>query len=563
MRGNCFVSWSSDHWQLYSSPRRSRRVTDPNDLLDVIREIFGSSSTHRAGWIAYEAASVLLKTDFEPKGADKQVYLEFAEFDAPERFLWLEPSPFKLDLSEKTLAWTYEDYAGRFERAHRYLADGTNYQTNLTFATEFASELDAADLFSLWCGIDPPRCARLSRIGKDVVSLSPEGFYGSLELRNGRKLVMSSPMKGTAPLDYPQDWLQNDPKSRAENLMIVDMVRNDLGRLSEVQDLNTHLFHVGRARNVWQMSSSVSCSTTSSDTEVFEQLFPAASITGAPKLKTMEVIDELETSPRGVYCGAVGVLGPDADGVNSVGFCVPIRTAESMGNGQWRFRVGSGIVWDSTAEEEYKECLLKAEVLDKPGAAWGLIETFRSDHGAVDLIEEHLARLHRSAQTFGVPLNEDSIREAMTGLSDGVYRLVVSKHGEIQMSKKDVPVPDVIRITRRPARNRAVSLLTSHKTTDRSAYRTRGAEEQEKERLWANKQGHLTEFTTGNLVVQLDCTMYTPPLSCGLLPGVARAHWIKTGKLQERVLTMEDLERAEAVYHLNAARGLRPVEFTD
>ena len=507
-----------------------------------------------AGWIAYEAAPYLsVDRGGVPEGregvasgrAAERPLLEFAVFNRVTIHEYLEP-PRDVGIHSTGLEWDRATYLSKFDIVKQHLAAGRNYQTNLTFATNFETDHDAAELFSGWCGVSPPPFATLCRLGIDVVSLSPELFF---DRYHGS--VLCRPMKGTAPAGTDRELLRTDPKTRAENLMITDMVRNDLNSLGQVSKMKCKLFRVEEHRTVLQLTSKISCRHRSTTPQLFRALFPAASVTGAPKTETLRIISELEDSPRGVYCGALGVLTKGC-----VRLSVPIRTAERMQGTTWRYRVGSGIVWDSEGDREYDECLLKAEVIRNPAEGFGLIETFCVENGEIALLQGHLERLERGCQRFGLEFNLEKLGTAIRGLEDGVFRLVLWGNSEITVDKK----PEAQATVRAPREPRVVGPRpegwAGEKTTDRREYGDGS------ERLWISG-GLLAEFTTGNIVLQLDGELYTPLFQGQLLPGVARAHWLATGKLKERVLTVADLDRAEAVFHLNAARGLRPVEFVD
>lgn len=578
-----YVDSVSTSWRLYREPTRFWRVFDPALLSETLDEIFAvaeeaNPSTAVAGWIAYEAAPYLsADRGGAPEGregvasgrAAERPLLEFAQFSRLSFHEYLEP-PGALTINPTGQEWDRETYLSKFEIVKKHLSEGRNYQTNLTFATTFETDHDAAELFSAWCGVTPPPFATLCRLGTDIVSLSPELFFA----QNG-PITRCRPMKGTAPAGSDPELLRSDPKTRAENLMITDMVRNDLHSLGGVVQMECDLFQVEEHRTVLQMTSKVTCTHNSALPETFKALFPAASVTGAPKAETLRIISELEDSPRGVYCGALGVLWK-----GRARFSVPIRTADKMEGSRWRYRVGSGIVWDSEGDREYDECLLKAEVIRTPAEGFGLIETLCVKNGQVALLEGHAHRLGRGCESFGLEFDVQKLAAAIQRPNDGVYRLVVWGNNEITVEKKSA-TPEVVRVPKVP---RTIGTHPLHwigeKTTDRRAY---GSGE---EVLWCStgyewikrdgspatemSEPRLLEFTTGSLVVQLDGDLYTPPMLFGehvqtlqLLPGVARAHWLATGKLKERVLTLADLDRAEAVFHLNAARGLRPVEFVD
>jgi para-aminobenzoate synthetase/4-amino-4-deoxychorismate lyase len=391
-------------------------------------------------------------------------------------------------------------------------------------------------------------------------------------------------MKGTAPRGRtPREdarlktWLAVDEKQRAENLMIVDLLRNDLGRLAKIGSVEvTDLFTVETYRTVHQMTSGIRAEMRSDMglRAMLKALFPSGSVTGAPKVRAMEIIRELEDLPRGVYTGAVGTIAPNGDAE----FNVAIRTL-MLANGKGEMGIGSGVVADSKGEAEYEECLLKGEFLTKPAQNFDLIETIRWEReGGFYLLDRHLSRLKASAQHFGYPYDRDAVKSALAaetrGLEGGTYmvRLLLSEDGGVTVTAKEITLPDRETVWTFAVSDHRVDEKDPfffHKTTRREFYELALAEAQEAtgcdEVIFLNSKGELTEGTRTNLFLEKDGRLYTPAVACGLLPGTLREEMIDLPRVEasEAILTLDDLQRADRIYLGNSVRGLiraEPVE---
>ena len=463
---------------------------------------------------------------------------------------------------------------GEYEDAlcaiHEAIAAGEVYQVNFSFRLRAPYEGDLLPLFwQLYERQPVPYAAYLDTGAHAIASLSPELFFAL----DGERIA-TRPMKGTAPrgLTLADDLQQaarltQCPKNRAENLMIVDMARNDLGRIAHIGSVRVpRLFEAERYATLWQMTSTVVACTDAPLSEIFRALFPAASITGAPKIRATHVIDALERAPRGVYTGAIGVVLPD----RRAQFNVAIRTLHhDKARGQLQYGVGSGVVWDSEQVAEYAECLAKAQVLLAPRPAFELLETLLWRRGrGYFLLEAHLKRLRDSACYFDFVVDADAVRRQLLTVAEGFIepryrvRLRVNRRGQAQVEYAPL-LPERrawrVALAQQPVNPREVFLY--HKTTHRQVYeRALAARPDCDDVLLWNTHGELTESTRANVVVRLDGRYYTPPVECGLLAGVYRGHLLQRGLLRERVLTIDDLRRAEAIYLINAVRGWIRVE---
>lgn len=538
---------------------------------------------HAAGFIAYEAAPAFDPALVAHPPAPGLPLLWFSLYGRRSR---TSPPERRAESAAPAVGpWSPSisglEHARRVGRIRELIAAGDTYQVNLTFGLEADFDGDVDALYRSLCASQRGGyCALLRAPFGTVVSVSPELFFRW----SGHDLVLR-PMKGTRPRGR---WAEEDEalarelvgseKERAENLMIVDLLRNDAGRVAEIGSVAVPaLFEVERYPTVHQLTSTVIARTRRGTRleDVLGAVFPSGSVTGAPKIRTMEIIRELEDGPRGVYTGAVGFVSPDETVFN-----VPIRTLfVEPGGSRIRMGVGSGITYDSDPAAELAECMQKAAFVHRRSAEVELLETLRHDPGTgYHLLDGHLRRLERSARYFDIPLDLPAIRRALAeaiettdgravrdpngaGVSPLRVRLVVAADGRphVECERLDPP-PAMLRARLSLDPIDRSSPLIYHKTTARDVYRRRRAAHPGfDEVLLTNERGELTEFTIGNVVLVIDGTWLTPPVRSGLLPGVAREALLADGRMQERVLTPTDLARAEAVYLVNSVRDIIPV----
>jgi len=467
-------------------------------------------------------------------------------------------------------------------RIRDYIAAGDTYQVNYTYRLRFDAFGSIFTLYSRLRARQPVPYGALIGLadGSAVLSFSPELF-----VRYSDAVLLARPMKGTAPAGKDEATnaeralaLARDPKNRAENLMIVDLLRNDLGRVAQTGSVSVpKLFEVTRFGAVLQMTSTVQARLRADVTlaDLFAALYPCGSITGAPKRRTMEIIDELEPDARGVYTGAIGWFDPPLDGRAFGDFClsVPIRTL-ALGPGEGLRRgelgVGAGIVHDSDPQGEFAECRLKARFLTGLANEFDLFETIKASwQDGPRHLDLHLARIAASAAYFGMPFDEEAARalvvDACLGLphKGGLHRLRLSlaAGGELTITSAPLsPLSEPVRLVLADAPTASNDVFLRHKTAVRSRYDAawRGAEAQGAfDALFFNERGELTEGGRSNVFVLLDGQWCTPPLGCGLLPGVMRSVMLAAPAWDavERVITREMLLRAEGIVVCNALRG--------
>jgi para-aminobenzoate synthetase / 4-amino-4-deoxychorismate lyase len=490
-----------------------------------------------------------------------------------------EPGPPSFPLAEP-------DYAERIAAIHEYIRAGDVYQLNFTFPLRFKAPERIAALYAELRRRQPVKYGALIHWerGRYILSYSPELFFRIDRERESRRIT-TMPMKGTVrrgrttaeDLDAAE-WLRNDAKNRSENVMIVDLLRNDLGRLCEFGSVETRdLFAVERHPTLWQMTSTVSGVLRQgvSFGEILASLFPSGSVTGAPKVRAMQLISGLEEEPRGVYTGMIGYFS-QRESVASVAIrTVEIDTVEADGGNADRtakMGVGSGIVIDSDAAEEYRECRLKSQFLTERPPRFELIETLRWD-GGYPLLELHLDRLEDSARYFDFRFDRAEIRSglmaaavAMLGSAPRKVRLLLSRDGGVMIESEPLVAPSgaALRVCIGAGRTDAEDRFYFHKTTNRQLY-TRALKSAQQagfdDVLFLNCDEQVTESAIGNVFIEKDERLWTPPVACGLLGGVFRRHLMETrNDVAERVLRLEDLKAADRVYLSNAVRGLRAVE---
>lgn len=560
---------------LFSRPRTALTARAYGDVLPLLEEVQRQSAAGRycVGFIAYEAAYAihpqLLAAAPAPAGllAWFGVYEQHDRLES-ERLAQMLGGAAGAEVFDVRFAVDRAAYRRQVARIKQHIRDGDVYQVNLTAPLRFRCRGSPLALYRELRQKQRVGFGGVLRMGDDwLVSLSPELFVR----RDGDRLIVR-PMKGTAPrgVHSREDraraaWLRASEKNRAENLMIVDLLRNDLSVVARPGSVRvTSLFDVERYETLWQMTSTIEAEARPGVgvAEVLRALLPSGSVTGAPKLRALEIIRDIEAEPRGAYCGAIGMVRPGGDFV----FNVPIRTIE-IRDGRGRMGVGSGIVWDSDPEAEYDECLLKGRFLTAPPApAFELLETMRAEDGSVALLDRHLERLREAADYFEFPFEADRIRQRLSDLGQGSLRvrLLLSREGHLTLEAEPLDAsaaPQTAIIY--PEHLPEADAFLAHKTTHRPFHdralawaRAQGADEA----ILLNTRGEVVEGTFTNVWVRQGGRLLTPRLASIGLPGVYRAHLLATrSDAAEALLSAEDLMRAEAVLLSNAVRGLVPV----
>jgi para-aminobenzoate synthetase/4-amino-4-deoxychorismate lyase len=459
----------------------------------------------------------------------------------------------------------YDAYVTKLNKVKESIAKGDYYQTNVThrLMTKFSGS--SIGFFQSLMKAQPD-CYSFYLEGGDwqIASVSPELFFHYDPIS---RLITTQPMKGTSPLSQsPLDLIKSE-KDRAENLMIVDLLRNDLSQISEVGSVNTpSLFTVQTLSTLHQMTSTIQgkLKKNKSLIDIISALFPCGSITGAPKIAAMKALTELEISPRGPYCGALGVVSPSGEALFTVG----IRTV-TLHNSQAICGLGSGVTWDSEPQKEWEECKIKSRFLNRASGSFDILETMLYEEEGYFLLDRHCHRLHQSATFFGYPSHLEKIKAFIANIpltitSPARVRVCLDRHGTLSFEASPLPLTPpspVVELATMPIDSE--SDFVKHKTTNRKIYESFSPSQPEIfDCLLFNKKGELTEFTRGNLCLEIEGHFYTPPLSSGLLPGVFRDHLLKEKKMTEKILTRDTLASASKIYFLNSLRKLFPVSLS-
>ena len=567
----------------------SFRLTDPAGVLEAMRpedvlptlaaaEGAAARGLWVAGFVTYEAAPgldpSLVVRSRDPGDPFARLPLAwFAMFQ--QRQETVLPSP--RDETPPSDAWMPTVDRARYDRAiaeiRERIAAGDTYQVNHTLRLRSTVDGDERGLYRDLCYAQRGAHAGYLNAGRyRILSASPELFF---RLDGGR--LTTRPMKGTAPRgrwlaedDAARERLTASVKDRAENAMIVDLLRNDLGRIGRPGTVRwSKVFEPERFETVWQLTSTVTADLEPGTgvPDVFRALFPSGSITGAPKVRTMRIIADLEDSPRGVYCGAVGYLAPAAAGPPQASFNVAIRTvvvdAES---GTAEYGVGGGITWDSSPAGEYDEAIAKARVLTARRPPFELLESMRRDPGEpIRRWRQHVERLRRSAAYFGYAFDRDLVREAMDEAGADAdrpikIRLRLSRVGAIDVSwaALDRGAPEPLRLAMDDVPVDPTDVFLFHKTTMRRRYDdARARHAGVDDTVLVNTRGGITETTAANIAAKLDGRWWTPPLDAGLLPGTERAALLDEGLLEERSISIDEARTAEALAVFSSVRGWR------
>lgn len=560
LAGDAVVRTDRGTWAHYSGRVSTLTAETPEEVGAVIDlvEQWAQEGGVAVGYVAYEAGRgldpALVAKDFAGP------YAQFALFgDVPREYDALAPvePPKQLTMVP---GWTEEEYIVHAEQVLENIREGRIYQANLTFPLE----LDFPDVKRAWFGLAEPSAPAYSSYiefsNLQIACLSPELFF----CRDGNRW-RSRPMKGTSSIDaHRASPLQLREKDRAENIMIVDMVRNDLGRIAETGSVQvSSLCDIEIYPGLVQMTSTVEADSSAGLREGFGALFPAASITGAPKVEASRVIAEHEVSARGIYCGAVGTVGPG----RFARFAVGIRTLIRQ-NKTCSYWVGSGLVADSDPTAEYAECLLKARQLGVVHP-FGFVETMRlTEENEIKLLPLHMARLRESLTAHGALLNQDlqqlvsKASEQYRGKLSAKIRLVVTwnGHAKIEISPLE-EWPEELDVALQINAVRSDDQTLQHKTTWRGPYvRSLNANPTAFECLLVNEKGELTEFTRGNAEFLLKNEWVTPPLTSGLLNGIARGERLRQGECVEKAVTLADLAEVTAVRFVSSVRGVIAVK---
>ncbi|MDB5820084.1 MAG: bifunctional aminodeoxychorismate synthase component I/aminotransferase [Rhizobacter sp.] len=561
----------------FGAPIEVLSTDDPAEVRAVLDAVEARSRLGRwcVGYVRYEAAAAFDKAFVTHSAEGPLVW-----FGVHERPLgWPVDSDDPYDAMHWADPLDRVGFDRRIARIHEAIGDGEVYQINLTSRAMSPFSGSGRGLFSALRRAQSQGYGAYLKAGdEEILSVSPELFF---DWRYG--LIRCRPMKGTAPRGTtPEDdaarsaHLKTSAKERAENLMIVDLIRNDLSRLALPHSVTVPaLFETRAWPTVWQMTSDVQARTRAGTSlaDVFAALFPCGSITGAPKVRAMYWIRQLEDEPRGVYCGAVGVVQPGG----AATFSVAIRTVSVQGD-RATCGIGSGITADARAEGEWAEWRHKRAFLERAAAHFELLETSRLQDGRMELMHAHVQRMVGAALHFAwinsaqaksfARLIGDEFDRLASEHPGGLWRVRLTADREGRVSGRafamaDTPEPVRVALADRPFLH-ARSEFSRFKTTRREHYDafTPTGPGVFDTLLW-NEEGEVTEFTRGNVALRLDGVWTTPPLSCGLLGGTGRAQALAQGRLVERVVRKDELQAVDAIAFVNGLRGWLTAEWVD
>lgn len=554
-------------WLRFRDPELVVRADRLEEVVPKFAEVNATirdRNLYGAGLIGYEAAPAFDES-LPTHSSDSFPLLWFGLYQQPEVIQLPEAN------EDYNLNWSPSVSREAYERAiatiKEHIARGETYQVNYTLRLHAPFTGDPYSLFGKLARSQQANYAAYVETDRFAIcSASPELFF-----RLSGQQLTCRPMKGTAArgLTLAEDnmmaeWLTYSEKNRAENVMIVDMIRNDMGRVAEIGSVRvSSLFDVERYPTLWQMTSTVTATTRASINEIVAALFPCASITGAPKSRTMQIIRDLETTPRRIYTGCIGFISPQ----NLAQFNVAIRTVLiDKQAGQAEYGVGSGIVWDSVNKEEYVECQMKAQVLTIDYPPFSLLETMLwTPNAGYFLLSYHLQRLQDSAIYFSISLDIEKVKYRLDTLATSLphkphkIRLLVAQNGDITWEATTLDgtrQPVKLSLAANPVD--ATNPFLYHKTTNRQLYEQfLAAGIDGDDVLLYNNRGEITETCIGNIVVQMHDELLTPPVKCGLLPGTFRAHLLARGKITEQTIALGDLQKCDRIYVINSVRKWR------
>ena len=553
----------------FTEPIKELKTRDLDQVETLLREVeaYQEAGFYAVGYVSYEAAPA-----FEKKLAVHPAPLmgEYLLYFTIHQEIETLPFPEDYEAVDLPADWKEEVEAPAYQEAiktiHHHIRQGDTYQVNYT--VQLSQELEA-DPLAIYNRLVVEQKAHYNAfIQHDdvaILSISPELFF-----EQDDRLLTTRPMKGTTHrgLTNQEDlqeaaWLEADPKNRAENMMIVDLLRNDMNRISEIgSEQVTRLCQVEQYSTVWQMTSTIESRLRAKIDliQTFRALFPCGSITGAPKISTMEIIQKTEKSPRGVYCGTIGILLPKGKRI----FNVAIRTLQMQGD-QAIYGVGGGITWDSKWESEYQETKQKSAVLYRQEPRFELLTTGRIHQGELTFLEQHLTRLREASRYFAYPFNEpkllNELQEELAHVDPSLdyrCRIALQKNGTFHLvitELTDLPA-SYLQAQLTEQKLDLATPFTYFKTSQRDHL-----SQSDHEQIFHLPDGSLLETTIGNLVLEIEGQLYTPPAHLPLLDGIYRRHLLETQQVEEKLLTLKDLELADRVYACNALRGLYELDF--
>ena len=554
---------------LFTKPIKELKTRNLDQVEVLLQEVeaYQEKGFYAVGYVSYEAAPAFEKKfAVHPAPLMGEYLLYFTIHEEVETL----PFPEDYEAVDLPANWKEEVEAPAYQEAiktiHHHIRQGDTYQVNYT--VQLSQELKA-DPLAIYNRLVVEQKAHYNAFIQhddvSILSISPELFF-----EQDDRLLTTRPMKGTTRrgLTNQEDlqesaWLKADPKNRAENMMIVDLLRNDMNRISEIgSEQVTRLCQVEQYSTVWQMTSTIESRLRPEVdlVQTFRALFPCGSITGAPKISTMEIIHKTEKAPRGIYCGTIGILLPKGKRI----FNVAIRTLQMQGD-QAIYGVGGGITWDSKWESEYQETKQKSAVLYRQEPRFELLTTGRIHKGELTFLEQHLTRLREASRYFAYPYDEPKLlkelQEELAHLESNLdyrCRIALQKNGTFHLvitELTDLPA-SYLQAQLTEQKLDLATPFTYFKTSQRDHL-----SQSDHEQIFHLPDGTLLETTIGNLVLEIEGQLYTPPAHLPLLDGIYRRHLLETQQVEEKLLTLNDLTDADRIYACNAIRGLYELDF--
>lgn len=554
---------------LFTKPIKELKTRDIDQVEALLREVeaYQEAGFYAVGYVSYEAAPAFeKKLAVHPAPLMGEYLLYFTIHEEVETL----PFPEDYEAVDLPANWKEEVEAPAYQEAiktiHHHIRQGDTYQVNYT--VQLSQELKA-DPLAIYNRLVVEQKAHYNAFIQhddvSILSISPELFF-----EQDDRLLTTRPMKGTTRRGLTNQadlkeaaWLEADPKNRAENMMIVDLLRNDMNRISEIgSEQVTRLCQVEQYSTVWQMTSTIESRLRPEVdlVQAFQALFPCGSITGAPKISTMDIIQQTEVTPRGVYCGTIGILLPRGKRI----FNVAIRTLQMQGT-KAIYGVGGGITWDSKWESEYQETKQKSAVLYRQEPRFELLTTGRIHQGELTFLEQHLTRLREASRYFAYPFNEpkllNELQEELAHVDPSLdyrCRIALQKNGTFHLvitELTDLPA-SYLQAQLTEQKLDLATPFTYFKTSQRDHL-----SQSDHEQIFHLPDGTLLETTIGNLVLEIEGQLYTPPAHLPLLDGIYRRHLLETQQVEEKLLTLNDLTDADRIYACNAIRGLYELDF--
>ena len=554
---------------LFTKPIKELKTRDIDQVEALLKEVetYQEAGFYAVGYVSYEAAPAFeKKLAVHPAPLMGEYLLYFTIHEEVETL----PFPEDYEAVDLPANWKEEVEAPAYQEAiktiHHHIRQGDTYQVNYTVQLSQELEVDPLAIYNrLVVEQKAHYNAFIQHDDVAILSISPELFFEQED-----RLLTTRPMKGTTRRGLTNQadlkeaaWLEADPKNRAENMMIVDLLRNDMNRISEIgSEQVTRLCQVEQYSTVWQMTSTIESRLRPEVdlVQAFQALFPCGSITGAPKISTMEIIQKTEIAPRGVYCGTIGILLPRGKRI----FNVAIRTLQMQGT-KSIYGVGGGITWDSKWEGEYQETKQKSAVLYRQEPRFELLTTGRIHQGELTFLEQHLTRLREASRYFAYPYNEpkllNDLQEELTHLDPSLdyrCRIALQKNGSFHLvitELTDLPA-SYLQAQLTEQKIDLATPFTYFKTSQRNHLAAN-----HREQIFYLPNGSLLETTIGNLILEIEGKLYTPPAYLPLLDGIYRRHLLETQQVEEKLLTLNDLKTADRIYACNALRGLYELDF--